>query len=338
LAVLPGVTGACSWEDGCGIRANKKGGKMKRGNKKEFEKDPDQYFKPLSADVIKTYADDYTQIVGLVRDAINAMDVDNQRYYYLSRAYSEYAIYRVNYIGVNTPSKYMKQDYSIQEGNLVWTSEAIEVNKNVTFTPKTQTFEGKTKTHKKENDMSKTMKECCPEKVEELIKNNSSFTEEDSDTLLGMTEDAFALTINAAKPIKEPKKKKEEPKTNADEPKTNADEPKMEEPAKQMTYEELLANADPETRESIEAGKKILAQKKKGLIDTLKTNKTLFSDEELDGFSMDMLEKIVGGLPKAAPKVNDYSMSNPGGAIIDNDDDAPEPLPSPHTNWEKSDK
>ena len=44
--------------------------------------------------------------------------------------------------------------------------------------------------------MVKTMKECCPDKVDELIQNNANFSDEDKDTLLGLTEEGFAMVIN----------------------------------------------------------------------------------------------------------------------------------------------
>jgi len=335
LAVLPGVNGACSWADGCGIRANQdktktKGGKMERGNKKEFIKDNDEYFEPLSKAEIKTYADDYTETVKLLRDAVNAMDVDNQRYYYLSRAYSTHAIYRVNYTGTNEQSKYLKQDYSLQDGKVNWTSEAIEVVKNTTFTPKVQTFEDKTIINKENEDMSeiKTMKECCPDKVEELIKENSNFTEDHRETLLGMSEDAFALTINAATPI-EPKKVEDAvPTVNG----TKKEETTT------LTFDELLANASPEDRESIEMGKRMLSNNKKALVEKIKANETnQFTDTELNGFGFDMLEKIAGSIPAKVNVQGDYSMNNPGNVNVNAATDGPEPLPSPHANWEKKD-
>ncbi len=331
LALLPGVEGACSWEDGCGIRANKnKGGSMKsaRGNKKEgdeFIKDPDQYFVPSDESEIKANAVDYTKTVEALRDAVNAMDVDNQRYYYLSRAYDDYAIYRVNYIGTNQAPAYMRQEYNLVDGKVVWTGEAVEVEKNVSFSPKTvQTFEKKNgkeeKTNnKEENNMSdvKTMKECCKDKVDELIANNSNFTEDNRDDLLGMTEAAFALVINVATPVK---KKKEEPKTNeVEEPKTNS--------------EIKLEDLPEDMRQSIEYGKKVMTNKKNELIDQIKANESnKFSDEMLGGYDLDMLETLAGSIPK--PKVvSNYGLSNPGNVQVNSNDDMPEPLPATGNDW-----
>lgn len=353
LALLPGVEGACSWEDGCGVRANKnkknnqnkgdKGGKMIRGNKDnkgkkegkndgDFVKVNDQYFIPLTESEIKTHKDDYTQIIDYLYDAVNVMDIRDQKYHYVSKVYSTYAIYRVNYIRSNEPSKFMKRDYTINEGVVEWTSEPVEVIRKVTYKEKT-----KTNNSKKEKDGMKTMKECCPDKVEELIKNNSNFTDDHRDVLLGMSEDAFELTINSAKPAesKEPKEPKKEEKEVDHAPKTNSKDPK--DPEK-MTFDELLANADPEARESIEMGKRMLVNKKKDLVEVIKANETnQFSDEELNGFGLDMLEKIAGSIPQSKTKVNDYSLNHPA-SVQTNDSDAPDPLPDSGNDWEQAEK
>jgi len=313
LALLPGGVGACSWEDGCGVRSNEKEGKMIKTKKvNKIDKEWDEFFVNTGEFVVNEV--EYTQLLEIMSNKIDSMDIGGEKINYLKRMYPNYVIYSVHVVGSNEQSKMYKRNYTITDNKIEWTSDPVEVTMTETFS------EVQTNNKLKPNEeeiMAKKMKECCPDKVNELIENNENFTEDDRDTLLEMTEDAFALTINVAKPVE--KKETEEIVDNEEE----------EEERVISSFDELYANASPELKEAVEYGKKLVENKKAELIKTIKENKSnKFSDKELNGFEIEFLEKLSGMTPKA-----NYSANSGTTTVVDNDEI--EPLPNPHTVDEK---
>ena len=335
LALLPGAIGACSWEDGCGVRANKEGkqgGSMIKKKKikvyKEQDKNPYEFFVNTGEFTINEI--EYTQILEIMSNKIDSMDIRGEKFHYMRRMYQNYCIYKVHIVGGSEPNKMYKRNYSITDGKIEWTSDPVEVNMTESFTEIQNNVsvvdegneggEGNknkivVKTKTKEKEM-KTMKECCPDKVDELIANNENFKEEDKDTLLAMSEDAFALTINKAKPIEKVVEKVVE----------------NEEDKEVSTFDELLANATPELQESIKYGKSLVENKKADFIKIIKANENnKFSDEELKAFDMDHLDKLAS----MTPKVNNYSLNGDGNDPITNT--KIKAVPDPY-DWETKEK
>lgn len=337
LALLPGSIGACSWEDGCGVRANKTegegGGIMIRKKKvtinndsddsDDFVKEKEKYF--INTENFSINELDYTKIVQLMHSKIDSMDIRGEKVNYLKRVYPSYVVYSIHYMNANEPNKMVKRNYRLVNDGIEWIGDSIQVTEEISYTEiNNNTNNAKTN---EEEDMAdekvlKTMKECCPDKVDELIKNNENFTEEHKESLLGMTEDAFALTINVAKDIKVVEKVED----------IVENEEKDEKDEKVTSLEDLLANAAPELRESIEFGQRELAKKKEGIMARIKSNKlNTFGDDELKGFDMEFLEKLAGMVP--APKQN-YAL-NAGGTVPQETEI--EPLPKNNT-WEEDKK
>lgn len=317
LALLPDGVGACSWADGCGIRANKEGGKSgmikKKKVKTNSDKKWDEFFVNSNPEEFTANEMDYTQVVRTMREKIDSMDIQGEKINFLERMYPTYAIYRVRYRDGNRP-KFFKRNYNITNEGIEWTSDPVEVrmmDEPFVEIQNNSRIIKKKQTTNKEETMAKTMKECCPDKVDELIKNNENFTEEDKDVLLGMTEDAFAFTINKAKPIKKEDK---------------------EDKVQITTFEELYANASPEIKESVDYGKKLVENKKNELIETIKANESnKFSDEELNAYSIDMLEKLASMSP-----VKKNFAANVGGIT---ETETEEVAGIPITNsWDKEEK
>lgn len=302
LALLPGGVGACSWKDGCGIRANK-GGEMKKESLKYFQTNDDtSKFKFL--DNIDM---DYTQLIDSAYNLVDSMDND-QYTYYLRKMYPDFMVYVVRPRNGGTEAKTYKRGYSVDNaGKLSFSGDPVEVVIKETIET-VNNKQGKKTKQNKEEGMAKTMQECCPKKVDELIKNNENFTEDDREVLLAMTEDAFAMVINKAKPIE----RKEEPKVNE----------KKEEKTKEskMTFDELLANADPEVAESIRNGHRIFQERKNDLIQKIVAHEANgFTEDELKTFPYDHLEKLASFIPekKGANYVGNAGSHQP----IDNADD-----------------
>lgn len=321
LALLPGGVGACSWEDGCGVRSNKdKEGKMIKTKKVKVntsDKKWDEVF--VNSEEFTINEMDYTQILNMMREKIDSMDIQGERINFLRKMYQDYAIYEVR--NSEGKVKFYKREYDLTDNGVEWTTDPVEVrmmddpfvevqNNNSSKIIKTK------KTNKEER--MKTMKECCPDKVDELIENNANFKEEDRDLLLGMTEDQFAMTINVSNPIE-----KEETITNE---KEETEETGI------NTFDELYANASPELKESVEYGRTLVNQKKKELIDKIKANKgNSFSEEELKGFKIDFLEKLAA----MSPTQKNYVGNN--GSTVQVVENQVTALPDPH-DWEKVEK
>jgi len=222
-------------------------------------------------------------------------------YYYTRAVFPDYVVYqKEGSEGVGT----FKRNFSYKDGEVTWTSEPVPVTEKITYT--------EIKTNE-ENEM-KTMKECCPLKVDELIKANSKFKEEDKEMLLNLTEDNFARMIEVSEPTIVEKEVIKEVKVNAE--------------PKDVTFEQLLANADASTKESIKYGQTLIAKEREQLVARIKTNASnTFSDEELVAFDLQMLGKVA----QLSPTPVNW-MPNAGNRTIVNAD-MPEPLPDTENVW-----
>lgn len=285
LAILPNQSGACSWADGCGIRANEKGGSMGVNDDEGFVKKKEEFLLPPDSDSFKTNEADYEQILGLVYRKLDAMDIRDEKYHYAVKIYQDRVIYRIRYRDGRTPVL-MQRQYSLNEHEdaVEWTTDPVEVVRNETFTPKTNAENPK----KKENKMAKvkTMKECCPDQVEQFIKDNEQFSGQE-DVISGMTEDQFKILMKT-----QDKTENEEESTSSETTVTTNSED-GDDKGKQLSFDEIMEMADAETRESIEMGKTMLKQHRAKLIDSIKTNESnAFSDKQLESMSMDTLSNI----------------------------------------------
>ncbi len=310
LALLPGATGACSWADGCGIRANKE----KAMKKREKKKDHGAFM--INSSLLDNK--DYTKIIGQLRTAIDELDT-NQVQNYLVHAYSDKIIYRV-YNSVDRMERTYSRKYKIESDVVVWQDLPVEVTENITYKPITN----------KEGDMPqkgevKTMKECCPDKVDALIKTNSAL-EDSKEMILGLTEDQFAVFMELPAKLQTNEALETEItslKAEVEELKINTSDSDN----KDLTYDELVKSASPEVQEAIKHGQRVLANTKKSLIDTIKTNESnQFSDEDLKGFDVDMLQKLAESVPVKKDLKTNFGLKNNSDST-DEEDVAPLGMP-----------
>jgi len=177
LALLPGEQGACSWNDGCGIRVNKKG--------VEMPEDLLQSFKELSR---KGYAislisneEGYREVSQLLQSKLDALDTAD-RMYYLEEVYSDYCIYRVRTEGGTT---LYKRDYTINNGAATLAESPVEVRKSVSYVTMAMRRTKPSINNNKGGTMSKVTTPCCEAKVDALIANASlHWAAEDREYLL----------------------------------------------------------------------------------------------------------------------------------------------------------
>jgi hypothetical protein len=146
LALLPDEQGACSWLDGCGIRTNAEG---------------------------------LVEAVSLVRDKLYAMDTE-QIQYYLEEVYDDGTfIYKKEN---NGDCKYFKQGYQINNGEVQFDNEIVEVVKEVKYR-KIITNQGGTPM----------------DKVKELLTMTSLYTEDDKPWLKTMEDAQIDKLLTCAK-------------------------------------------------------------------------------------------------------------------------------------------
>jgi len=301
LALLPESKGACSWEDGCGIRANKR-----------------------SMD----------QTMNAVYSAVQAHDTETI-YHYATEIFDDYVIFERVARKSSDPPKLYRQGYAINtDGVVVFTDEPTQVKKEVEYVPITANKEedemnGKAKDNK-----------CCPEKVQLLIENAATpFEETDRDWLEAMTEDQIdKLTPPEPKANEElkPKSSKEEiaaaVKAGAEgaegTPIAEIVKDNKQTEGKVDTPEAYIQNAPAEIQSVLTESLVMHRQKKDDLVKALLANQNnSFSEDELKGMELVELKKIA----KLA-QVNNYEG---GGGQLPVEVKEEEGLGLPKMNWEK---
>ena len=192
LALLPGGVGACSIKDGCGIRANKKGGNnvnkelldaMRLLNKDGFA------ISKLNANDVNE--DGYREVMEAAQQAIYAMD-SQSAWYYIEDLFDSYVVYGIR-LQVGGSQLY-KQDYTYTDGEFKLTGSPVEVRKKVDIEYVTNSFERTKSSNNNKNKEVTIMaeKEKCPKclvKIDALIANEQSkFIEADREFLLTLNE------------------------------------------------------------------------------------------------------------------------------------------------------
>lgn len=341
LALLPGETGACSWQDGAGMpRLNQKGGssavkdnsiialvkglmnavgiKTKEGSLNALELSHEAIRRAISEKVNK--------------DSPGGADEIGP---YIVDVFDEYVIYE-------NDSKTWKQAYSIdatEDASL--TGNAIEVKREVSYVPVKATTNLQKKENKKGGpDMDRK------EKVDSLI-TSGSWGEDDREFLTELKDVQFEkvekLVQNQNKEEKKDKKDevtldgllKADPsddeseatkvarvaynKAIAGEESSDKDEAKDKEDEKPQTVEEFINNAPGEMKDTLGRAYKRDKKIKEDLVKSLIDNKrNEFSKEDLETKSLAELESLV----KLGQIEVDFSGKNPD--VSDDDDKAPE--------------
>lgn len=189
LALLPGETGACSWDDGCGIRLNSKQN-MKKGTESKKVVNIDdktslvndllkEGYKIMLIDNDSSFAD----VMRSIQDKLNKMDSD-MRVNYLEEVYDDYFIYCV-VNRENGERLLYKRGYSIKnDGAVELVDEPIKVRKEVSFVNMKRTnFKSNTKMKVKVNSK-------CSCTVDSLIQNEATkFSEDDREWLSTLSQE-----------------------------------------------------------------------------------------------------------------------------------------------------
>lgn len=302
LALLPGAEGACSWADGCGIRANKENNMKVNSTGPKANQTKEEYRPAVNAA-------SHDEIHKQLRAYIDTMDVRRMtdsgpyKFHYIQEVFDNYFIYEED---SQDGSKYWRQSYSINaEDSVVVADDKTQVQKRVEYVPINPNVN-------EENTMAKE-KKCCGDRVAALIANEATpFTAEDSEMLSALTETQFEkleapYKANADGDPTDKKAEAAPDKTNAAPAETDTPEQK---------WEAFMNSAPAEFRAVINAGTRALDAKRTDLIGKIKANaKNTFTDDELKGMPDVVLEKMAS---MAAPEVKPANYAGQGGGFAAN--------------------
>jgi hypothetical protein len=319
LAILPGQRGACSFEDGCGIRNNN----AKIETNVEITDKVKKTIDVLKENLFLTKSDlnvneaDYKELVNSIQRKLDRMDTDNKTHWLIA-LYSDRFIYKV--VNNEVP-QYIERSYSVMDdGELDFGSDVQRMQ--VVYQPMAQTNKfTRSINNNKGGDMSETKNPCCPDKVEELIANKATkFTEGDKDWLLTQSAETIAkLFPNETKPEKVEVNKEEAVQVLKE----------------QLSDKEQVLNMLPdEMRAQFEYGLNAYKAERTKLISGIVANSNeQFTEEDLNSMEMPMLQKLY----KSTNKV-DYSVNGGSEMNMNSDNNGVEPLLSPGIVNQKEDK
>jgi len=290
LALLPGGIGACSWDDGCGIRVNsKKGGEMK-DLLKTFRSLNEQGF----AVNLITNEQGYNELMTLLREKLYSQDTDGTGHY-LMEVYDDRIIYEQYSSGGST---LYQQGYEIDDANNInFTGTKTEVRRKVEYITMSMQRTNKPINNKEGGqNMSDVKKPCSEKKVLELIANKASrFTEEDKEWLLTQEQS----TLEKLFPVGE---------ETAPEPQVNKNEVIDAYKQSLKTLEDYTALMPEEMRNQITAGVTLYNEGRESKIQSILDNKKdVWTKEDLTVMNDVMLQKLFDSVQPA-----DYSGGVPG--------------------------
>lgn len=289
LALLPGGTGACSWNDGCGIRANEQKGDKNVDLKKTMKDLSKQGFS-----VVQINESGAREIGSKIQAKLDAMDTD-LKFHYLEDFFpnTNDFVYKVNIEG---SSKLFRRDYQVNaDESLEFTEEPVGVIKRTNFEPiQTNTAKGGMKNMAKD----KGKEGCCPEQVKLIIQSeHTRFEESDRPWLEGLEKESLIKLL----PIDLPKSKPADPPQINE---TQAIEVLKEQLGTPEKFMELLSG---EMKDQMQHGWTLYQAERAKLVEHITANSE-FSAEDLKGESIERLNKLAS---LAKPDV-DFSLNNAG--------------------------
>ncbi len=175
LALLPGGQGACSWADGCGIRANS----INMDTKKMIQSLQSSGF--IVSEIVNNMGEAFQGFKERIDSLSSKLREKNKQgtYCYLEEVYPGHIVYSES---GEMGSKLYKQNYQVNTSGVVeLTGDPVEVHKKVEYI----------NSNKKEVKIMSNAKDCpkCLEKVNALLANKSGkWTETDREWLLAQDE------------------------------------------------------------------------------------------------------------------------------------------------------
>jgi len=275
LALLPGGTGACSWEDGCGIRVNQKkeGGNVIMKNEKLIDAIKTLNLNNFTINEINTNEEGYNVKMEILRRLVDSLD-DQKVYHYLEEVYDQYFIY-CERLKEGGESKLFRQDYRIVEDQTELLGDPVEVIKkiDIEYSPiQSNIKRTKFNINSKGGSKMNGKEGCgqCMEKIVAIINTNAAGMTADNREWLLTQEEATLDMLLSKKPV----------------------ENKVE--VNTLTSEQIINAMSAEDKAALAFGRRQLAEKRatmvKGIQDN--TSKELWPDAVLNALSEDFLEKL----------------------------------------------
>lgn len=197
LALLPGAEGACSWDDGCGIRNNSKDKMKTNKTPKDTKADKEAWLSALLERSVQLITNEpsFRDIIQSLHDQVGRMDSDT-KYNYVEEVFEDYFVYCTVHRNTGERSLY-KREYKVQEdGSAVLTGEVTKVRREVSFVSLlAKTKPGKTALQRTNFSNNKTKTEMsvnkkCKCTVDSLIQNKATaFTEDDREYLESLSQE-----------------------------------------------------------------------------------------------------------------------------------------------------
>lgn len=281
LAVLPRQKGACSVEDGCGIRTNQKGGDMFILN----EENQSQVFKELAAKGLSVNSTGYYELANKAQATLNVKDTGTASFYLEEIFENElvFKVYTYDPNGGGRNVKFYKQSFQENAaGEVELIGEAVQVKRVVSYpnVPQANVTKRVRKNPIINNSKNEEMcTECVKKLANNLIANKSTaFQESDREWLETLSEEQ--LEKMTPQPVASPQANtlsKEQAITIL----------------QGMTTEEYYGILPKEVREQVQAGLRINAEKRSTMIAEITANeKSPWKKEELEALPTETLEKI----------------------------------------------
>lgn len=303
LALLPGDVGACSWDDGCGIRTNSK---QKEGNEMDVQKTLVGLNGKGYAVRLMANARSLTRQIEALRATLNEKDSEEQ-YHYLVEAYEDSFIYEA-YQNKDNKTRYFKQQYVSNDAlEITLVNDPVEVERKLEYVQ----IQANINPNTEGDNMSKVVKPCIVTAVNGLISNTASnFSEEDREWLQGL-EEGQLKKLMPSEPAPEPQVNKEAAiKVIQDTLKTPAD---------------FMGLLPQEMKDQFQSGLRLHKERRTQLVQSIMANTAeAWTEDELNAMPTDMLEKI----SKSVTPVVDYS-ANGGGSHINTNQSTEEALLPP---------
>jgi hypothetical protein len=307
LALLPEQIGACSIEDGCGLRVNKKGGKNVKDVLKNLNK----------TGYVVTFVSNETgmsELLDKMWGKIDAMDTDI-RTYYLEEMFDNYVIYRVRNLSTDEVTMY-RQDYMINtEGQIELTGEPQQVKREVEYITVNEQGEIINNVNKGGQNMADECKPCIKEKVDALIANEAvHWIEDDRKFLEGLEEGQLDKMIPIVVNVEHEEGEAETKVT------TEQAIEVLKETWK--TPEDFMKVVPEGIQEQMRYGQQLYADKKKEMVQSILANTDgVWTEDELNKETFEKLEKIASSVEKV-----DYT-ANSSNTRSEKTEFEPMPLP-----------
>lgn len=316
LALLPGGVGACSWSDGCGVRANKKEPKP-MAVKESLKNRVTALWQAVFS--VRENEDSHDELWSKLSSAVSSLDTDSWDHW-LREVYDDFIIYQVS--GDKNPSEVgsagtrflYKRSYTVGADEEVVLNDGVqEVKEEKTYVPVSNDASGDKPLHKEVSTMEPKNEEARKVAIDALVACNCNRFEETDREWLGTLEDAQLDKLRAVDPP---------PKTDDDPPKpvVNDDDPPSK--AEPVTLESYIDAAPSEVGDVLRRAVARDAAEKATVVEALVANtRCKFTKEQLEAKQLNELTTLA----ELADVPVDFSAA--AGAATNVDEDAVPDMP-----------